>query len=159
MTHLSVPLPTQTFLDLAKFLSERRVDLDPVDAVEIAIDYWIDNASWKDELLAGLEKTDSSGGYVWKIRANGDFPATSITLPNGTVLRLTNHGRDHFCEVKEDALWFEGRQTPSPSQFAHKAAGNPRDAWRDIWVKMPADQNYSHADELRKKARRSVVSH
>lgn len=49
---INVPINTSQFVALVDFLREHGSDRDPVKAIEIAINYWIENASWKqDELL------------------------------------------------------------------------------------------------------------
>jgi hypothetical protein len=51
-TKISIPVWTDQFLELANFLHSNGDRRDPVDMVSAAIDYWLDNASWKPELLA-----------------------------------------------------------------------------------------------------------
>ena len=48
---VSISIPTERFLQLVDFLRTNSDPRDPASMVMTAIDYWIDNASWKPELL------------------------------------------------------------------------------------------------------------
>ncbi|PZQ14302.1 MAG: hypothetical protein DI565_12850 [Ancylobacter novellus] len=138
---VSVPLPTATFLELAAFLKQAGSDRDPVAAVAEAVDYWIENASWKTEtLLPETVVDDGSRGYTWK----------SVFLPSGTLVRMKYGSDFHYAKVEGDYLVHEGERV-SPNQFALRVAGGARDAWRDLWIKRPGDEDYVPADDLRKK--------
>jgi hypothetical protein len=146
MSHVSVPLPTSTFLRLVGFLQACGSDRDPVDIVEDAVDYWIDNAEWKTETL--LPDAARKGGYPWKVQKTSEHPATALPLPAGTALRIKVGAGFKYAKVNGDSLVYQGEQV-SPNQFAKLATGTDRDAWRDVWVKRPADQDFLHADALR----------
>ena len=135
MSTIAVPISSRTFLDLADFLNEKRSSLDPVDVVETAISYWIDNADWKPELLGS---PDQQTGYSWK----------SLFLPSGTNLRIKINGEYVYAKVEGDRIVYNG-QSVSPNQFALKAAGCARDAWRDVWIRRPTDRDYAVADSFR----------
>jgi hypothetical protein len=45
-------------------------------------------------------------------------------------------------------LMYEGERV-SPNQFATKVTGTSRDAWRDLWIKRPTDDDFRVADDLR----------
>lgn len=142
MSSISVPFPTEKFLQLSAFLKEQGSTRDPVIAIQNAVEYWLDNASWKKEdLLPETLVADSARGYRWK----------RLSLPNGTILRMKYAGSFHYAKVEGDALVFKG-ESVSPNQFALTVSGTARDAWRDLWIKRPDDQDYHCADDLRKKA-------
>lgn len=136
MSTISVPIPSQTFLDLADFLRGNGSDRDPVEVIETAVDYWMDNAAWKPEIVT---PDRIRSGYSWK----------SVFLPSGTNLRIRYNSDYHYAKVEGDRLIYE-RDQVSPNQFARKVAGCQRDAWRDLWIKRPADKDYVVANELRK---------
>ena len=100
--------------------------------------------SGEEELEAAINSGDPSKGYQWK----------DLFLPNGTKLRMTYQGRNHYAEVRNERLKHEGEDL-SPSQFACKIADNTsRNAWRDLWVKLPGKADWQLADNLRSELRR-----
>lgn len=136
-TFISIPVEMTQFLDLSDFLREEKSKFNPVEAIEFAIDYWMENASWKDELLSGSPR-ETDKGYIWK----------NLFLPNGTSLRMKYKGEIYYCAVMKDKIIFNGEET-SPSGFANKVAKTSRNAWNDIWIKRPDDTEWIFADNLR----------
>ncbi len=141
MSYISLPFPTDSFLRLATFLRENGSPKDPVMAVEDAVEYWLDNASWKkQDLMPETVVAPNSRGYMWK----------DVFLVQGTLLRMRKkNGSYAYAKVEGDYPTYNGEDL-SPNQFAFKVAGNARDAWRDLWVKRPMDHDYIHAKRLRK---------
>jgi len=140
-SQLSVPVKTSTFLDLADFLREVGSDRDPVATVDLAIRYWIDNASWKQADLLPETVADAPStikGYMWK----------ELFLPHGTHLRMKYRREFQYAQVSGDKISYQGRDV-SPAEFANKVTGTSRNAWRDIWVKRPGETEWQLADNLR----------
>ncbi len=133
-TQISIPLPTRLFLDLAEFLESKGDASDPVLAVADAIDYWMSNADWKPELL----RQSSALGYQWK----------SLFLPDTTEVRMQYKSQWHYARVEGDKLVFEG-QAVTPGRLANTVSGTSRNAWRDLWIKRPADAEWLLADDCR----------
>ena len=133
-TNISVPVTTRQFLALADFLRAKGDSRDPVAAVADAIDYWMDNADWKPELL----RQRTGCGYQWK----------SLFLPDSTEVRMQYKGQYRYAKVEGDLLLFEGEPT-TPGSLANTIAGGSRNAWRDLWVKRPNDAEWRLADDLR----------
>src|SRR6266571_730485 len=98
MSFISLPFPTAAFLDLAKFLREKGSDRDPVKTVEEAVNYWMENVDWKEDLLS--ETIRSNQGYNWK----------GLFLPSRTLLRMRNDGTFHYAEVVGDDLTYDGQR-------------------------------------------------
>ena len=134
---ISVPIPARLFLKLAEFLRDQGSDRDPVKAVADAVDYWIDNASWKQKDLMP-EIFDQQKGYRWK----------ALFLPHGTIVRMKYKGEFHYAKVDGDRITFKG-QSVSPSEFANGVTGTSRNAWRDIEIRRPGDETWHLADNLR----------
>ena len=133
------PVSTATFLKLADFLKEHGSDRDPVQAIEDAIDYWMENASWKKaDLMPETVVSAGARGYSWK----------SLFLPSGTMVRIRYEGAYTYAKVVDDYLVYKGERV-SPNQFARQVTGTARDAWRDLWIKRPADADFRVADDLR----------
>jgi hypothetical protein len=136
-TTISVPISTEQFLELADFLKSSGDPRDPVDMVGVAITYWLDNASWKPELLS---ESDTKG-YQWK----------TLFLPDGTQIRMQYKGSYSYAKVEGDELIYGGKSI-SPASLANTIAGSSRNAWRDLWIKRPADKEWKLADECRGEA-------
>ncbi len=91
--------------------------------------------------ISDLMGTKSPGrtGLQWK----------SVFLPNGTKLRMTYRGGNHYADIANGELVYEG-QTFSPASLARHIANNTqRDAWRDFWIRRPGDQAFVPANTMR----------
>ena len=136
-THISIPVETKLFLTLVDFLRSNGDARDPAGVVSTAIEYWLDNASWKPELLT----ESSTRGYQWK----------SLFLPDGTEIRMQYKGTYFYAKVEGDDIIYNGKSI-SPGSLANTIAGNSRNAWRDLWIKRPDDKEWRLADECRSDA-------
>lgn len=143
-TTVAIPIPTKRFLELVQFLQDEGSQRDPVEIVSVAIDYWISNASWKQEALLPDSKKlapigDQSDGYWWK----------DLFLQNGTKIRMIYKGRTYLAEVSDAAITYEG-QSLSPSELANKITGTSRNAWRDLELQFPGSNSWKLADSFRR---------
>lgn len=136
-TMISVPIPTPLFLELAEFLRDNRDPRDPVEMVSVAVEYWLSNAEWKPEDLLQQPKANSLG-YIWK----------ELFLPQGTEIRMTYKGTIYRANVAGDEFFYEGRSI-SPAVMVNTVSGTSRNAWRDLWIKRPADREWISAENLR----------
>lgn len=132
---ISVPIPTSQFLALANFLKSEQDARDPVEVIHFAIEYFIENAGWKQE---DLIVKNSGLGYQWK----------GLFLPDGSQVRLPYKGRNYYAAVKGDQFLFESHPT-SPSAFANSVTKSSRNAWKTLWVRRPDDKEWTLADDLR----------
>jgi hypothetical protein len=57
-------------------------------------------------------------------------------------------GRTFYARVEEDDLLFDGLPT-SPAQMVNTVTGTIRNAWRDLWIKMPGEREFIRADRAR----------
>ena len=133
-TQISIPIDTEQFLGLVDFLRSNGDARDPIIAIADALDYWMDNASWKPELLT----KSVSRGYQWK----------NLFLPDGTEIRMQYKGAYSYAKVENDGIIYNGKPI-SPSNLANTIAGSSRNAWRDLWIKRPGDADWCLADDLR----------
>lgn len=141
---ISVPISTETFLALYEFLKQEELDRDPVEMVENAIDYWLDNASWKPDLVDAYRPTEGADpgrgrSYRWK----------DVSLPHGTQVRMRYRGEYHYAGIDGDRFVVDG-QPSSPSAFACAVTNTSRNAWRDLEVKRPSDRGWVPAAKLRR---------
>lgn len=137
---VSVPISTETFLKLVDFLRAQGSDHDPIAAIETAVLYWLDNASWKPELLPEVREQTSKRGYHWK----------SLYLPEGTDIRMRYKGQTFHAKVVGDDVEYSGQKL-SPAELANLITNSNRNAWRDLWIRRPGDNQWTLADELRRK--------
>lgn len=91
-----------------------------------------------------LEWRDTYGpshkGHQWK----------ELLLLNGTKIKMTYKGKDHFAEVRHEMIVSgEGEYTPS-EWVSHVAGGTSRNAWRDLHLLFPRDETWIPADEERR---------
>ena len=133
-SQICIPVFTSQFVELVHFLKRNGDPSDPVQVVSKAIDYWMDNASWKPDLLAA----SSARGYQWK----------TLFLPEGTEIRMQYKGTYSYAKVEGDNIVFKG-DLISPAAMANTIAGGSRNAWRDLWIKRPADREWRLADDCR----------
>ena len=138
--NIALPFPVDLFLRLAQFLRDEEDPRDPVTAAWDAIGYWIDNASWKPELLARKPEL-ASRGYTWK------YKDRCLFLPHGTQIRMPHKGKYFYAAVEDDEIRYEG-QTMTPGQLANFIAQGSRNAWICLWVKRPNDKDWKLADHL-----------
>lgn len=136
MKPIHVAISADIYFELSQFLAQQGAADDPTDVIERAVRYWIDNASWKEELIPS--KREPQRGYRWK----------TLFLPAGTKLRMRYKGQYHYAEIVGDELHAEGKAT-SPAEFTLKVTKTSRNAWRDIEVQRPVDKVWHLADTLR----------
>lgn len=134
---ISVPIPTHVFLSLTDFLKQSGSTRDPVEVIHTAIDYWMENASWKKEDLLP-DVFDQEKGYLWK----------QVFLPHGSIIRMKYKGQYFYAKVEGDRILYEEKEV-SPSEFANSVTGTSRNAWRDLEIKRPSDSGWHLADYLR----------
>ncbi|HTZ69183.1 MAG TPA: hypothetical protein VMB71_00895 [Acetobacteraceae bacterium] len=134
---ISVPIRVSLFLELYEFLKENGSSQNPVDVVDTAISYWMSNASWKPE---DLMPRSQHLGYQWK----------PLFLPPQTKIRMRYKGKTFYACVIGDDIIFDGRSV-TPGEFANSIAGGTnRNAWRDLWIKLPHESDFRLADDLRR---------
>ena len=82
-------------------------------------------------------------GYQWK----------TLFLPDGTEVRMSTREATYHARVVGDYIMFEGRRY-SPRGFTLHIAGSGRNAWRDLWLRMPGERYYVSASRRRREQER-----
>jgi hypothetical protein len=134
-TTLSVQLPTRTLLGLVEQLKRRQGSQDLSEAITTAVEFWLND-------LKQFPKTadpDGLRGYQWKC----------VFLPEGTVLRSWSYGEHNYACVEDDHIIHNGKVV-TPNQFARAFARSNRNAWQDLYIRRPGDQQFKLACLLRK---------
>lgn len=125
-------VPYAALAELRTFLRTSGSTLCASEAIVRAIKLWITNQ--QAAAAAGQ-------GYQWK----------SLFLPAGTQLRMRCAEQLFFAGVIGDQIIFRGRPV-SPRQMVCTAAGEQRNAWRDLWIRRPQDRGWAPAAQLRRAA-------
>ncbi len=78
-------------------------------------------------------------GYLWQ----------TILLQNGSKLKITYKGQNHFAEIIHSKIIYNGKEY-TPAQWARHVANNTnRNAWMDIWVQPANSKTWKCANILR----------
>jgi hypothetical protein len=151
-----VPFPKSLYNDVIRF-SDGKVDpvALAVDQLEAFIERTIDQTDWWGDRWSEVAEIYAPDALeAWQKR-NMDRPVRrpviwkSLTLPPGTELRMTYKGNDHFARVVDGAVVdSDGRF--SPAEWCRKIANyTQRNAWRDIWLRMPGEKDFKLAQTLK----------
>ncbi len=136
-----VPVPTSALAAVANYLQSAQSETSVSEFFCMAADYYQQSIEDKPEDLGRLLKR-SVRGYMWK----------DLNLPAGTQARMKYKGSWHYAAVDGDDFMVDG-QPMSPSQFANTVTSSSRNAWRDVYIKRPADSGWTLADTLRRNVR------
>lgn len=149
--HISIPFP-QDLYDLIVIRSGGR--LDPVELAASQVqafvernkfdaDFWTDQglAAFEDEEPAPAEDYgDPEKGHLW----------SPLFLRNGTELRMQYKGSISYARIKHDKVTSDGSVFDSVSQWVrHVAGGTSRNAWLDVWVRVPGEKDFKGANGMR----------
>lgn len=77
-------------------------------------------------------------GYQWK----------NLFLPCGTDLRMSTRDGTGHARVCGDDIIYNGRKV-SPRGLTLAIAGDGRNAWRDLWLRMPGEIDFTQASRCR----------
>lgn len=123
--------------------------------VEAYLDRTENEEGWNDVYYEHLERKtgesdfkekygDATKGYRWQ----------NIDLPNGTQLYMEYKKKKHYASVQFEKIIYED-ESFSPSELARKIAeGTNRNAWRDMFIKRPGENEWKLAFSLRRQSSR-----
>jgi hypothetical protein len=169
-----LPMDTDTLLALVAHLRETGSELSLADAAALAVRAWLtanafaassgfanppslnapDASARADDGLADNVRTDhahapppspasaSARGYQWK----------ELFLPDGTDVRMRCDGDVYHARVNGDSIVYQGHRV-SPRQLTLAVAGNGRNAWRDLSLRLPGEKRFQPASLLRHQVR------
>jgi hypothetical protein len=125
--------PPATRDELLTYLRESGSALSPAEALAGAVKLWIATDRAGAGAAAGTER-----GYQWK----------QLFLPESTRVRM-RYADDWFCaEVVGDDLIYQARPV-SPNQMVRQIAGDGRNAWLELWIRLPGEKHWKTAARLR----------
>ena len=164
---ISVPFPRKLYDDVIRFSDGR---LDPVqiavDELRNLIEGTIEDHGvewWGDRVDEVAEEYAPHIAEKWRnedreaITAMGrqrrPLAWKEVTIPHGSEVRM-QYGRDHSYARIEDGRIVDEGEGYTPSEWASKVAGGTsRNAWRDLWFKLPTTSQWVPAMVLREQAR------
>jgi len=79
----------------------------------------------------------------------GDWVTKGVRFPQGTEVRAKYKGKTHLAEVKDGALFVDGKRFDSPSSAAISITGNPVNGWTFWQVKLPGQGEWKSMKALR----------
>jgi hypothetical protein len=94
---------------------------------------------------ADADAATRAGGYQWK----------ELFLPEGTELRMSCDGDVHHARVTGDAIFYQGRRV-SPRQLTLAIAGDGRNAWRDLSLRLPGEKQFQPASLMRRNVQAQI---
>jgi hypothetical protein len=137
----SVEVPDDVLRELRAFLGQSGKQLTVYEAIRAAVKFWIAEQGDDAQLAAS-----HLSGYQWK----------ELFLPNGTEVRANYDTQPHYAMVDNDLLCYHG-QPMSPRQFTQAVAGEGRNAWRDLWVRLPGERQWRRAANMRRALRQQAA--
>lgn len=136
---MSVNISPSTLFALMERLRDSGMSIDPAEAVDAAIRQWLASTAAAPEV--------APRGYQWK----------TLFLPEGTWLRMAYRSDQEYAIVEGDHIMYKGRSV-SPNQFASGQADSVRNAWQDIYIRMPGEKNWKRACIRRRELARTVAA-
>ena len=137
-------VPPSLMVELSVHLRKTGSKLTAARAATEAIRAWIKE---REQPRPAAKPQGPSRGFQWK----------DLFLPEGTELRMSTAGGTHYACVVEDHILFNGRKV-SPRGMTLAIAGDGRNAWRDVWLKFPGDQQYLPASRCRREQAQNAGS-
>lgn len=139
-----IMVDTDTSIALTTYLRGARSLLSPSDLASKAIRVWLaDHAGPFNDAADAISAAEAPAcvarGYQWK----------ELFLPEGTELRMHYNTEVHHARVTGDTIVHQGRSV-SPRQLAIAVAGDGRNAWRDLTLRLPGEQHFRPACLLRR---------
>lgn len=148
-----LPVDPDTLVALSSHLRDTGSEHSLLGAASLAIRAWI---------VADSAPTGAKGSRPGPAAAAAAAPALATThcaargyqwkelfLPDGTDMRMHFEGETYHARVIGDAIVHEGR-TVSPRQLTIAIAGDGRNAWRDLSVRLPGEPHFRPACLLRR---------
>jgi hypothetical protein len=106
-------------------------------------DFWTEDGlqAFDDEELApAADYGDPNKGHLW----------SPLFLRNGTELRMQYKGTIAYARIVHDKVTADGKAFDSVSQWVrHVAQGTSRNAWLDVWVRIPGEKDFKGANGMR----------
>jgi hypothetical protein len=100
-------------------------------------------------------QSDGAGALAAEIPTAAGYQWKELFLPDGTDLRMSFENEVYHARVTGDAIVYQGRRV-SPRQLTIAIAGDGRNAWRDLLLRLPGEKNWRPASLLRRNVQASI---
>lgn len=143
-----LPVDADTLIALSTHLRDTGSDLSLAEVVSQAVRAWLaehatqcDGGSFDTAPARTATEAPASTarGYQWK----------ELFLPEGTDLRMSYNAEVYHARVSGDTIMYQGRSV-SPRQLTIAIAGDGRNAWRDLSLRLPGEKHFRPACLLRR---------
>ena len=131
-------IPSAGRVELRDYLRTSGSTLSMPEALRLAIKHWI---------AAQRVAAEPASGYQWKL----------LFLPSGSMIRMRHEEQYYVAQVVGDELLYRGAPV-SPRQFTLAVAGHGRNAWRDVWVRLNGERNWTQACRLKRALEQQPVA-
>lgn len=139
---VAVQVDADAMLRLISHLKVRGGAQDVTAAIDSAIALWLREQS---QLPFDCDPANPRG-YQWK----------TLFLPDGTEIRSWSYGEHNYARVVGDDIIHKGKPV-TPNEFAQSCARSMRNAWLDLSVRRPQDQQFQLAHRLRQELAQQAV--
>ena len=136
-------IPPHLLTELALHLRNSGSALSVTQAATAAIRAWISANTPQPSPPPANPAT--TRGYQWK----------TLFLPSATELRMSTRESTHSARVEGDDIMFRGRRV-SPRGMTLAIVGEGRNAWRDLWLKLPGERYWKQAVRCRSDQERAL---
>lgn len=161
--YVYIPISRNLYDDIVRF-SDGRVD--PAEMAEFQLESWVardlefgTDEHWGDRFEDAAEvyaphlieqiKKEQQEAVVRLKAERRPLVWKELTVPAGSEVRMTYNGEQHYAMVKGGRI-VDDDGAFTPSEWASKvAAGTSRNAWRDLWFRVPLSKNWVSAQQLR----------
>jgi hypothetical protein len=136
-------LPPHLLAELALHLRNGGGTCTVAQAATEAIRAWMAANARQQPAVADAGSTQ---GYQWK----------TLFLPSGTELRMSTRESTYLARVVGNDILFDGHRV-SPRGMTLAIAGSGRNAWRDLWLKLPTERYWKQASRCRREHERMAA--
>ena len=149
--YIYVPLHVELYADLIR----RSGEADVSRFIEHCVESFLDNTEgdpgiWSEEYIEKIAEEEEDEFWTNYGNPNRGYQWTTLSLPNGTKIRMTYGGENYYAEIRHESFCY-GKERMSPSQFARRVANNTsRNAWRDLYIRFLGDGSWKSAESLRR---------
>ncbi len=165
-----IPLARELYVDLVRFSDGR---IDPAELAHSQIMTWIETMSFEDPATWGERFDQAAGKYaphllqereqrVQEITSdhrskNKPLDWKEVSVPAGTEVRMTHKRAVQYGVVQNGGI-VDADGEFTPNEWAAKVTGTARNAWRDLWFRLPSSSSWVSAQTLRDRAREHHAS-
>ncbi|MBN9336009.1 hypothetical protein [Devosia sp.] len=147
-----VPISKDLYNDIVRFSDGQ---IRPETVAEDLLLRWVADSAQAGDEHWGKRKEEVLGKYATaNVIVDWAIPLVwkGLNFPEGTEVRMSYGGSDYFAKVMNGKV-VDRDGSFSPSEWASKIAqGTSRNAWRDLWLRLPGAPNWVQATQFRSRS-------